>query len=193
MRWQADCWMAAWGRSPALGRMLLLPACMAPRPLQLRLGKLLWVCRFAAGRRFYKWIASLLNAFIALAPSANVQPRVARMKSGERRRQSYPQCLAQVSRLPARANARLLATAERSLRREQCHGRIGRCAAYPGISADIVRRVGRAAIRFSPPRSADVGGLKSTRPLARPELRVLQAHRAPSADTAVVARCCLAA
>jgi hypothetical protein len=66
---------------------------------------------------------------------------------------------------------------------------IGRCAAYPGISADIVRRVGRAAVRFSPPRSAAVGGLKPTLPLARLELRVLQALRAPSADTAAAARC----
>lgn len=123
--------MAAWGRSPASGRMLLLPACMAPRPLQLRLGKLLWVCRFAARRRSYKWTASPLNAYIALAPSANVQPRVARMKSGGRCRQSYPQCQAQVSRLPARANARLLATAERTLWRGQCHGRLVR-----GVSRD---------------------------------------------------------
>ena len=56
----------------------MLPACMALRPLQLRSGKLLWVCRFAAGRRSYKgrvW-------FMAFAPSANVLPYVAWVKSG---------------------------------------------------------------------------------------------------------------
>lgn len=56
-------------------------------------------------------------------------------------------------------------------------------------ASSAVRRVGRAAIRFSPPRSAAIGGLKPTLPLARLELRILQAHRAPSAGTAAAARC----
>lgn len=75
---------------------------MAPRPLQLRSGKLLWVCRFAAGRRSYKgrvW-------FMAFAPSANVLPYVARVKSGGLCQQSY----LQAARGVLRVNARLLVT-----------------------------------------------------------------------------------
>ncbi len=179
---------------PCFGAKAFVAGLYGAPDRQPRSGEL---CRFAAGRRSYKWIASPLNAFIALAPSANVQPRVARMKSGA--------CSAVISAMPGSGFANAFTTTKHRECPATGHGRakpqagtvpwsIGRCAAYPGISADIVRRVGRAAIRFSPPRSVAVGGLKRiaarpTLPLARLELRVLQAHRAPSADTAAAARC----